>query len=429
MKQINHLRAFFETVGNKFGINEIFPFQLKFLNDCIHSKRVVGIFSRQTGKTTMISLLCPYEALQKDNYKILIIAPTDRQAGEMMDRIRSFCETSGLISPFIELATQREIKFKNRSVIKAMPTGDTGANIRGQTADLIILEESSYLKTAIVNQVILPMIASKGEEGRIIQIGTPFFKNHFYEASLDDKYAVHQYDYTHSPLMAEEFIEEQRKNLTSVEFTMEYLAKFIDETDSYFTTALIESCIEDYEFVQPNEELHPKSRFWLGVDFARMGQDESVFTGIEKKWNTEVLRIPFIVSTSKKRLTDAVGRVQLMHDKYNFVKIFLDETGMGAGPSDMLREKVGSNINPVTFTLKSKQDMYSNLKILLESGKLKLPNFKKLIYELLDLKYEISSSGNMKIHHSERGHDDYADSLALAVYDFRPKQQYRPTIA
>ena len=65
----------------------------------------------------------------------------------------------------------------------------------------------------------------------------------------------------------------------------------------------------------------------------------------------------------------------------------------------------------------------------MEAGKLKLPNHKKLIYELLDLKYEISSSGNMKIHHSERGHDDYADSLALAVYDFKPRKQYIPTIA
>jgi len=423
MKQIAHCRAFIETVANM----TLFPYQVQFLQDSLTSKRVVGIFARQTGKTTIMSLFSIYRALQTDKYRILIIAPTDRQAGELFGRLKDYAHSSGLVASFIEGSTLREIRFKNGSVVRAMPTGDFGHNIRGQTADLIILEESSYIKDEIVNQVIMPMIASTN--GNIIQIGTPFHKNHFYEASLDDKYITHQYDYTYSPLISEDFIQEQKKNLTRVEFTMEYLAKFIDETDSYFSQELIQNCIEDYEFTQPNEDVHPKSMFYLGVDFARMGQDESVFTGIEKRWDTEVLRIPFIQTTKQKLLTDAIGRVQILDRKYRFRKIILDETGLGAGPSDVLREKLGGSIIPITFTLKSKQDIYSNLKVLLENGKLKLPNHKKLIYELLDLKYEITSSGNMKIHHSDRGHDDYADSLALAVYDFKPKKAYIPTIA
>ena len=65
----------------------------------------------------------------------------------------------------------------------------------------------------------------------------------------------------------------------------------------------------------------------------------------------------------------------------------------------------------------------------MENSKLKFPNHKKLVYELLDLKYEISVSGNIKIHHSDRGHDDYTDALALACYEFRPKKSYVPSIA
>jgi phage FluMu gp28-like protein len=95
----------------------------------------------------------------------------------------------------------------------------------------------------------------------------------------------------------------------------------------------------------------------------------------------------------------------------------LDSTGLGAGPGDMLSEELGSwKVDCVTFTNQSKQDMYSNLNKVMEQGRLKFPMNRKMYYELVDLRYEISSSGNLKIHHPERGHDDYPDALALAVY-------------
>lgn len=421
--QLGHCRAFVEIVGDI----QLFPYQVSFLESCLSHNRVVGVFSRQTGKTTLMSLFPSYLALQNDNYQILLIAPTDRQAGELFTRLREAAESSSLVKDFIESSTLREIKFKNGSKIRAMPTGDFGHNIRGQTADLIILEESSFIKTEIVNQVILPMIASKGSNGRIIQIGTPFGKNHFYEASMSDKYAVHQYDYTHSPLITGDFIEEQRQNLTHLEFAMEYEAQFIEDSDAYFSSELIKSSVEDYESIG---EVYHKSDYYLGVDFARLGEDSSVFIVIEKRFDSEIVKITEIIETKHKRLTDAVGRIKLLNEKYNFKKIYLDETGMGAGPSDILIESLTGKVEPITFTIKSKMDIYSNLKVLLEKGTLKLPNNnKKLMFELLDLRYEVTSSGQMKIHHSDRGHDDYVDALALACYYFRPKKKSVFTIA
>jgi len=67
----------------------------------------------------------------------------------------------------------------------------------------------------------------------------------------------------------------------------------------------------------------------------------------------------------------------------------------------------------------------------MEQGKFVFPDIRKLFYELSDLRYELTSSGNVKIHHSEGGHDDYPDSLALAcwackedVYQFGGKHIY-----
>jgi len=54
---------------------------------------------------------------------------------------------------------------------------------------------------------------------------------------------------------------------------------------------------------------------------------------------------------------------------------------------------------------------------------LHLPDNKKLLYQLIDLRYELKTNGGLKIHHSERGHDDYPDALAIACLYFRPTNQ------
>ena len=69
--------------------------------------------------------------------------------------------------------------------------------------------------------------------------------------------------------------------------------------------------------------------------------------------------------------------------------------------------------------MNTKLDMYSNLKLWMEKGLLALPNHKKLLYELKDFRYELTDSGGLKLHHSERGHDDYPDALALACLYFK----------
>jgi phage FluMu gp28-like protein len=179
-------------------------------------------------------------------------------------------------------------------------------------------------------------------------------------------------------------------------------------------------CVKEYETgVTP----HPKNEYVLGVDFARLGEDRSVFTVVEKDWITGNLKVHEIIETKHKLLTDAVGRVQMLDNKYNFKKIYLDCTGLGAGAADILRERLGGKIEPLTFTLQSKQDIFSNLKVQMEKGILTLPDNKRLIFEMINLKYEVSSSGNLKIHHPDGEHDDYPDSLALAVYHYKPKQK------
>jgi len=176
-------------------------------------------------------------------------------------------------------------------------------------------------------------------------------------------------------------------------------------------------------------EINNDSTYVLGVDFARMGEDVSVFVIIENPHEKQELYTVYLEETRHKRLTDAIGRIKKLHKKFNFRKIYLDETGLGAGPTDVLKEEMGAYlVEGLTFTIKSKEDLYSNLKRLMEQGKLKLPNHRKLLYELADLRYDITGSGNTKIHHPERGHDDYPDALALACWFWKEDTTYVPVV-
>lgn len=417
------MRAWVETVA-KFRLHD---YQVKFLLDCIFNDRVLGVFCRQTGKTTTIALYALWYAIHMKNRTVLIIAPTDRQAGEMFSRIRQFALQCNLVEPHIESHTQREMVFNNGSIIRALPTGDEGNTIRGQTAHLVILEEAGFMKDQIVNRVIMPMIAATN--GRVIMIGTPWMKNFFYEAHLNERYAVHQYDWTiavESDQLKQEFIDEQREVLSGIEFATEYEAKFIEDSDAYFPRDLILSCVSDIETInEPREH----GIYTLGVDFARLGSDSSVFITAEQHRLTGMISIVNITETKQKLLTDSIGRVQMLHERFKYRRIVLDETGLGAGPTDVLKEKLPGMIEGLTFTQRSKMDLYSNLKSWMEKGLVRIPNNKKLLYQLLDLRYELSSNGRMKIHHSERGHDDYCDGLCLAVWPLKHKKERTWTVA
>ena len=182
---------------------------------------------------------------------------------------------------------------------------------------------------------------------------------------------------------------------------------------------------------QPSGSIQNKSKYVLGVDFAHMGEDASVFVILEKPFDDDKVYLVYMEETRKQYITQSINRVCRLESHFNFDKIYLDYTGLGVGPVDVLKTKIAPHkIVPFKFTMQSKEDLYNNLKLLMERGMLKIPDNKKLFYELCDLRYEYAANAkNIKIHHSDNGHDDYPDALALAALYFKPQRRARFEIA
>jgi len=226
---------------------ELYMYQQKFLLDCLNHKRVVGVFCRQTGKSMTIAIASIFEALKNPNGHIIIIAPTDRQSGELFNKITTFIKDKK-IEIEVRTFTQRQMIMKNGCRISSFPVGDTGDNIRGMTANVLICEEAAFIKDSIVNQVMLPMVAAT--DGKIIKISTPFgVGNHFYKSFHEDEnYKTHHISWEEAVKVGhftQEFIDEQKTQCSSLEFQTEYEARFIAEQDEYFGHRLVESCIMD----------------------------------------------------------------------------------------------------------------------------------------------------------------------------------------
>lgn len=413
-------------------ISDPVEFQISYLNQIPHNKQKEVLRSRQknkvivcgrrSGKSQMIAGELIRGCITGDFKRQILIAPLFKQSMIVYNKVMELMWKGGKRNdikrevknpyPVIEFVGEGSIDFGS---------ADNPDSLRGEAYDRVFIDESAFIKEGAMD-AIKPLTFDTGAP--IWETTTPWGKGQVWDRwrrgiSGDEDYGCFHYNYLDNPYLADEGKKEIEKDIEewgkdSVYVQCEILGNFVEDRNVYFPIELIEGCREQYGM----GHMHEKNEYYLGVDFARMGEDECVFIIIEKK-KGGVLFVNDIIATSKKTLTEAVGTIRMLDEKYKFVKIFLDETGLGAGPTDMLVEYFGSyKVEGMTFTIKSKMDLYSNLKKLMQQGRLKIPNNKKLLYQLRDLRYELMSSGQMKIHHSERGHDDYPDSLALACWAF-----------
>jgi phage FluMu gp28-like protein len=177
-----------------------------------------------------------------------------------------------------------------------------------------------------------------------------------------------------------------------------------------------------------------KSSYVLGVDFARFGRDQTALVIVEQPFSNENIFVSYIETMQNKPLNEVIGRILYLYSIIDFRKVICDVTGLGAGPVDVLKEKLGGIVEGVTFTAATKADMFYNLKLLLQQKKLCLPdhrqmndkNVKQLFYQFLTIKQEFRSTNAIPLFsHENNTHDDLICSLALACLYFRVGRRFR----
>jgi phage FluMu gp28-like protein len=369
--------------------------------------------ARQVGKSRMCSWRGIHKPVTSPGSTTLITAPTQRQSSELFNQVKAEMADSDIpIEGWnIERETRTTIEFTNGSRIICLPTGNDGKTIRGYTADLIIVDEAAFIDRSIFEDVLEPMLATT--DGTMLLASTPFgTSGYFYDAFHREEWDTLQVPMEASPLIDEDYVKRQKETKTHITYRQEVLGEFVEAADAFLSRELIKSCTAAGEVQQQSQTTY------LGVDLARHGEDATVFLSMDDEGN-----VFHTEHTHDKPLTDGIGRVKSLEEKHGYDEILIDETGLGAGVVDTLREDL-RNIEGVTFTLDTKQSLYNSLKERMEAGELTLPENRQLRQQLADLQYELTSNGKTKIHHPDGGHDDFTDALALANWGrSQPTQQ------
>ena len=400
--------------------HKLFDYNVQYV-DCedrfivYRSGRQVGKTMSTAVKTVHFAFFAPLLSKTVDHECIIVIAaPTQNQASIMFDRIRSLVMKNEFLRGYVVRNTQTELWLnfldnKGLSKIITRATGETGTGLRGYSPHVIIADECSFIKTDIL-RAFLP--SGMATQAKVWLTSTPFSKNgYFYEACQNARpknpermWTEFHVKSTDNPLIQEDptFIEEI-KRLTREEYTQEVEGEFLDIGDALIPNSLITEAITDG---------NPRGgvRYYMGVDVARTGRDETVFTVI-KVDDDDCVFVEEVEAESQSNVVQVAGKVSDMVRDYRIETVFIDETGLGGGLVDLCRER-NVPARGVIFSLQEKANMYKNLRLLFENHKIKLKQINKLVYQLSYLRREYTETGVMKIKSDE--HDDYPDSLVLA---------------
>lgn len=298
------------------------------------------------------------------------------------------------------------VYYKNGSIQRFAGCEDIDKH-RGINPIDVVFDEFAEMNPQIWTAIIQPII--RENKGSVTFIFTPKGMNHAWrlvQLALEnpEEWLVMIKGVNDTNIFSKEDLLEIQRNTPQDLFEQEYHCKFIEGAGQFFKR-ISQNLIEEREGVEPNH------RYQMGVDLAKY-QDYTVITIID-------LNTFNVLKQERFNQIDwnlQKSKIEMLYHKYGRPQIWIDSTGVGSPIYDDLINR-GMNVQPYTFTEKSRTDLLMNLCLLLEQDKIKIPDSEILKAELQSFHYELrGETGKTKITVPEGLHDDTVFSLALACW-------------
>jgi hypothetical protein len=366
---------------------------------------------RQVGKSTIVSIKAGEFAVKTPNKTVMVIASVERQSYLLFEKILAYIYENykDRIKLGKDRPTKHKVTLKNGSVIYSLPTGMSGAGIRGFTVHLLIADEAAFIPQDVWTAV-TPMLAIT--RGIIWLLSTPLGKRgYFYACFNDERFTHFHISSEECPRADHDFLKAEKERMTKLQYAQEYLGLFVDELQQFFPTKIIEECMKNDLEKRKKEEWEMS---YLGCDIARMGGDEATFISlVEHKQRRGKLKQIGQRIEKEIRATDLIRVIKELDTEQNYKKIIID-SGAGGGGAAILdclleetqvrRKVIGINNAQKSVDMEKKrkrkiikEDLYHNLLILMERGMIELLQSPEMRESLISIQYEIKESGEVKI--------------------------------
>ena len=205
------------------------PWQMDFLRD--RRKRLLLLVHRQGGKSTVVGIKALHQAIFRDNQTVVLVSPTQRQSSDLLRHIRQLVRSVPEYASMLVVDNVMSMELSNGSRILSLPA--TSWNIRGITANLIIIDEAAGVSDEIYAAV-SPMLLTT--QGQFVLVYTPKSKSgNFYLAYIGDLWSKYVIRASENPRMQTPdmlaFLQDELTELGSRIYGQEYECDFLDDMD------------------------------------------------------------------------------------------------------------------------------------------------------------------------------------------------------
>lgn len=417
--------AVFFEVFSPFGAP--YEYQAHVLRD--RSRFISVVKGRQVGMSWAMAMKILWEALMDlgdddSPYVAVIFSKGERQSKLLFKKIRRVVNNSPL-QRYVESDTVTSMKFTHGPEIHAVPSGNTGDQIRGFSANTLLATEAAFIHDNVFDSL-EPMLFNTG--GNLYLESSPMGKNgKFYRSQRDEEFSRYHVSSKMCPDIANEDLESWRRDRTKADFKREVLGEFVEDSDTYFPMELIRGTIGTYSGRDASVD-----RRFLSVDLADSGKDETIFV-IFRLYEDGMVDTERVIARPKDQLSQTEGNIKRLHEIYEFSQIVVDASGMGTKMPQDLKE-ADLPVKGFESSTKNKEEAYTTLKKWMENERIKfevkdkLPSQiaeefddgqqsqRDLIKQFDKLKKSTTTNGTLKFSHPQGGHDDYPDAVAMGVW-------------
>lgn len=444
------------------------------LND---GEEITALFSRQSGKSETVAttvggcmIILPIlakifpddERLQmfKDGLWVGIFAPSERQAKITYNRLRSRMNSKTakvvLAEPDIDItftvSNGQTVTLSNGSFASAISASE-GSSIEGESFKLIICEECQDISNYKIRKSIHPMGAAYN--ATIVKVGTSTtFVGDFYEAIQRNKhdYLVNKgvknhFEYDWKVVVKynknyAKYIEKEKKRLgeNSDEFQMSYCLKWIlvrgmfvspssfEKRNIDTTRGIISYDTTDHTYVAALDQAKHFDGSVLTiceVDFSKPVIHESMQK--EDGTTEEFIAFDCMAVAWFEYQGDYNDQFYAISDdlkNYNVIRLVCDAT-REESQVDRFKANLECEVIDFKFTPENKSMVYKVLDREIKSARAKIvgdelvqesSEFKKFLEQTYGLQKNYKGTRMVVANTSEKVHDDYPDSWAMAVW-------------
>ena len=369
------------------------------------AKRKVIVAGRRGGKTAGVSMLAALRFL--DGRRVLYAAPTQDQTDAFWEACKGYFGEAIQQGYVYKNETRRLLDLPSAR-IRAKTAWDADT-MRGDYADLLILEEYALMDPSAWSEVGAPMLLDNN--GDAVFIFTPKRRNHAfhtYQKAIADttgRWATWHFSSLDNPHLSQEALDEIIADMSEDGYRQEILAEFLEGEGAVFRN--VRPCLTAPGDEQP--AAHVNHTVVAGVDWGKH-QD---FTAISV----------FCADCAKELAVDRFNqidyafqreRLKTLYDRWAISVIHAEANAMGEPIIEQL-QRDGMQVSPFQTTGASKPPLIENLALAFEREEAQWIDNPVWTGELEAYERTVSKTTGRSAYSAPQGmHDDTVIARALA---------------